>query len=122
MGVSRKRALARGQEALQRPRGAMEIILFHGKTGLTLKYEGKVIARTHASAVGKKLAPYVAEALGVPLPPRGQSAKATVSSGILFRVLSISSLDLRGEEAEMLLAYLLQEAAEMRGFQSAAIE
>ena len=52
----------------------------------------------------------------------GRSAKAVVSSGVMFRVLSISSLDLRSEEAIALLSYLLQEAEEMRGFRSAAID
>ena len=102
--------------------GQMEITLYHGRSGLTLRYQGKVIARTHASNVGRRLAPYVAQALDVPLPELGHATKAVVSSGVLFRVLSISSLDLRSEEAMMLLHYLLQEAEEMRGFRSAAID
>ncbi len=121
MAVSRKRALERGQAAIERPKGQMEITLRHGKGGVTLRYQGRVIARTHASAVGKRLAPYLAQALGVKLPPAGGQAKSVVSSGVLYRVLSISSLDLRTKEAQMLLRYLLQEAEGMRGYQSAAL-
>lgn len=121
MAVSRKRALERGQAAIERPKGQMAITLRHGKGGVTLLYQGRVVARTHASAVGKALAPYVAQALGVELPPLGGAARAVVSSGVLYRVLSISSLDLRQEEARMLLAYLLREAEEMRGYESAAL-
>ena len=122
MAVSRKEALARGEKAIELPKGQMEITLYHGRSGLTLRYQGKVIARTHASSVGRELAPYVAQALGAPLPELGHSTKAVVSSGVMFRVLSISSLDLRSQEAMMLLHYLLQEAEEMRGFRSTAID
>ena len=45
-------------------------------------------------------------------------AKAVVSSGVMFRVLSISTIDLRNEESFILLDYLLQEASEMRAYQS----
>ncbi len=119
MSISRKRALERGQAAIERPKGQMEITLFNGKGGLTLRYQGRVVARTHASAVGRAVAPYLARALGVDLPPVGGTAQAVVSSGVLYRVLSMSTLDLRQEEAVLLLQYLLREAEDMRGFRSA---
>jgi len=122
MSISRKLALTQGEKAIERPKGQMEISLYHGKQGLSLKYQGRVITKTHASAVGKQVAPYVAEALGVPLPKLGETGRAIASSGVVFRVLSISSLDLRAEEGQMLLAYLLNEAQEMRGFKSAALD
>lgn len=100
----------------------MPITLFHGKGGLTLRYQGKVIARTTASHAGKTIAPFVAMALGLKLPNLGKTAEAHVSSGVLYRVLSISTLDLRQPEARQLLDYLLEEAASMRSFQSAVID
>lgn len=122
MSISRKQALTRGEIAIERPKAQMEVTLYNGKQGLTLRYQGKVITKTHATRVGRMIAPYVAEGLGVSLPKLAKSTKAIVSSGVLFRVLSISSLDLRSEEARMLLAYLLNEAQAMRGFKSAAID
>ena len=119
MSISRKRALERGQEAIELPKGQMAITLFHGKGGVTLRYQGRVVARTHGSGVGRRLAPFLAQALGVEMPPIGGKATAVVSSGILYRVLSMSTLDLRQEEARMLLDYLLSEAEEMRRFRSA---
>ena len=116
MAISRKKALERGRESIERPKGAMDVVLHHGKGGLTVRYQGKVIARTHASGVGRRLAPYLAESLGAVLPPVGESVEATVSSGVMYRALSISSLDLRVPEARMLLDYLLEEAEAMRGF------
>ncbi len=122
MSVSRKRALERGQAAIERPKGEMALTLFHGKTGLTLRYQGKVIARTSTSHVGKQIAPFIALALGLRLPKLGATATAKVSSGVLYRVLSISTLDLRQPEARQLLDYLLDEAASMRGFKSAQLD
>lgn len=122
MALSRKQAIARGEQAIERPKGEMAVTLYHGKTGVTLRYQGRVVARTTASRVGRAVAPYVAQALGVKLPSPGSSAKATVSSGVMFRVLSICTLDLRDQEALVLLQYLLQEAQELRGFRSAAVD
>ena len=116
MGISRKKALERGQQLIERPRGALELNLFHGKRGLTVRHQGKVIARTHSSRIGRILAPFVAEALGVELPKIGSAVEAVASSGVIYRVLSISSLDLRQAEARELLTYLLEEAAAMRHF------
>ena len=118
MSVSLKKALERGQRAIERPKSRMEIALYHGRGGLTLRYQGQVIARTHASTAGRLLAPYLARALGVELPPVGGKDTATVSSGVMYRVLSMSSLDLRREESVALLEYLLLEAAEMRSYRS----
>lgn len=121
MSVSRKKALERGQAAIERPQGQMEVTLYHGRGGVTLRYRGKVIARTLDSGVGRRVAPYLALALGVELPPVGGKARAMVSSGVMYRVLSISALDLRQKEAVVLLRYLLDEAEQMRRYQSAAL-
>ena len=121
MAISRKRALERGQQAIERPKARMRITLFHGKGGVTLRYEGQVVARTHASGVGRMLAPYLARALGVSLPPVGGKTEAVISSGVLYRVLSISTLDLRQKEAGLLLEYLLREAEEMREYRSSQV-
>lgn len=118
MSVSKKSAMARGERALERPKGEMAVTLFRGKTGLTLRYQGRVIARTAPSAAGKLVAPYVATALGVKLPVLGSTAEATVSSGVMFKVISITTLDPRNEESRILLDYLLTEAREMREYQS----
>jgi hypothetical protein len=50
----------------------------------------------------------MAQALGVDLPPVGEEVSVEVSSGTLWRAVGISTLDLRGKEARVLL-----EEAEM---------
>jgi len=122
MSISKWEAIARGEKAIERPKGEMAVTLFHGRTGLTLRYLGKVIARVPASATGKQISPYVAAALGVTLPPVGSVATAIVSSGVMFRVFSIATLDLKNEEARILLDYLLSEAREMREYESLEVE
>ena len=122
MSISRKAALERGQQAIERPKGQMALTLYYGAGGLTVRYQGRVIARTTGSVQGSRVAPFVALALGARLPRRGQKTRVTVSSGVLFRVLSICTLDPEEEADRMLLAYLLREADELRGFRSSAVE
>jgi hypothetical protein len=115
MAVSQKRASERAEEVLSRPRSRMEVIIRHGKGGVTVLYQGQVIARTWDSIPGRAAASLVAEALGARLPPVGRSVAVTVSSGVLFRAISISTLDPRTPEGRLLALNLLEEAAHLRG-------
>ena len=63
---------------------------------------------------GMAAANYMAKALGVGIPPLGETAKARVSTGVLFRAVSIASLDYDVEESFVLLERWLQEAALQR--------
>ena len=93
----------------------MPVTLRHGKQGVSLLHEGKMLTRCYASENGKKASPFVAEALGVELPPPGASVKTVVGLGVLYRAISIASLDLRIPESYILLERLLAEAALQRG-------
>ncbi|MBI2166060.1 MAG: hypothetical protein HYU29_06630 [Chloroflexi bacterium] len=110
MGISRRRAWAYAEQVLARPGRHIRVTLRHGKQGVTLLHKGRSLTRCHPTRSGLKCAEFVAEALGVELPPAGASVDATVTSGVLFRALSISSLDLRRPVSYMLLERLLQEA------------
>ena len=57
----------------------------------------------------------MAEALGVKVPPLGGSVDARVSTGVLWRAISISCLDFRKEESLVLLERLMAEAEMQRG-------
>ena len=59
--------------------------------------------------------PFMAEALGVKVPPLGGSVEARVSTGVLWRAISISCLDFRKAESAPLLERLLEEANMQRG-------
>ena len=57
----------------------------------------------------------MAKALGVAIPAAGKSVAARVSTGVLFRAVSIASLDLGIDESFVLLDRWLEEAEAQRG-------
>lgn len=116
MAVSRRKALIYTEQLLDRPVRDVPVVLRHGKGGVTLLHKGKALTRCYASAPGKLAAELVALALGVDLPPLGQAVEATVSTGVLFRAVSIAGFDPRMPEVLPLLERLLQEAADQRRY------
>jgi hypothetical protein len=112
MAVSRRKATSYAERLLDRPVRDVPVVLRHGKGGVTLLHKGKAITRCHATAPGKLAAELVAMALGVPLPPIGESVKTSVSTGVLFRAVSIAGIDPRMPEAQPLLERLIHEAAD----------
>jgi hypothetical protein len=115
MTISRKRAQEYADQLLARPRSEVPVSLRRTSTGVTLLHEGRALTRCHASRVGNLQAVFMAQALGVNLPERGSTVSTEVSTGVLFRALSISALNLRQPEARMLLTELLATAAVQRG-------
>ena len=81
-------------------------------------HRGRALTRCYNTATGRLAAELVAQALGVSLPPVGGSVQSSVTTGVLFRAISISSLDLRIAGVLVLLERLLQEAAEQRSRQA----
>ena len=77
-------------------------------------HRGRALTRCYATAPGKLAAELVALALGVALPVVGESVQASVSTGVLYRAISISGIDPRIPEVRPLLERLLQEAADQR--------
>ena len=115
MTVSRARAWEYAEKILDVPRHHVPVTLKHGKSGVVLLHNGRVLTRCYNSLVGKWGAKFMAEALGVPLPDRGNKVQIKVSTGVLFRAMSISSLNLRDSSAPQILERLLEEAYYQRG-------
>ncbi len=99
---------------LSRPRSDYQVTLKRGKGGATLLYQGRAVTKCYASRVGLVQAIYMARALGVDLPPAGGRVTAEVPAGVLYRAVSISTLDLRRPEARQVLAQLLATAQMQR--------
>ena len=114
MSISRKRAQDYAERVLARPRSDMPVTLKRGKGGATLLYRGRALTKCHASRVGAAQAAYMAQALGVELPPMGGKVIVQVPGGVLYRAVAISSLDLRRAEARLVLAQLLATAEMQR--------
>lgn len=99
---------------MERPRRQIRVVLRNGKQGVTLLHEGKTLTRCYATKTGVRCAKLVAQALGVELPPVGGEAVAMIPNGVLYRVVSLSGLDLRVPGTEVLAERLLEEAAFQR--------
>jgi hypothetical protein len=57
----------------------------------------------------------MADGLGVKVPPFGKSVEARIASGLLHKVLSLSTLDYRNPASHDLARYWLDEIDELRG-------
>ncbi len=115
MSISRKRALEYADQIISVPRAHVSVTLRQGKHGVTLLNRGRALTRCYLSRSGMRSARFMAEALGVKVPPLGGSVDARVSTGVLWRAISISCLDFRKEESLVLLERLMAEAEMQRG-------
>ena len=121
MGLSRKKALGYAERLMEHPRAALELELRHNKSGVTLLHNRRAVTRCYSNPMGKAQALEMARALGVELPPMGESVQATVPNGTFYRAIAISSLDLRIPGVYRLLDRL-QDEAEMARSVGAPVE
>jgi hypothetical protein len=114
MGTPTATATAYAERLIATPRAKLPITLRQGKGGVTLLHKGRAIARCAITPSGMRAAILMAKALGIRVPPLGQTAEATASTGVIWRAVSLSSLDYGKEESYLLAERLLEEAEAMR--------
>ena len=115
MAISRKRAQTYAEALFRRPRSDTPVTLRRNRNGYVLLHGGRALTKTHASKVGETQVAFMAEALGVDLPQGiGEEVRTQVATGVLYRAIAISSLDLRRPEARVLLGQLIQTALMQR--------
>ena len=102
------------QELVETPRAHLALDVRQDDDGLHLLYRDRPLVHCFLTEQGMAAANYMTKALGVGIPPLGQAVKARVSTGVLFRAVSIASLDFATEESFVLLERLLEEAAIQR--------
>lgn len=102
-------------ELISVPRGHLSLELGQNESGLELRHDGRTVVQCALTREGMIAGGFMAEALGVKIPPLGQSVPVRVSTGVLYRALAISDLDFNKEESSILLERLLEEAAMQRG-------
>jgi hypothetical protein len=115
MAISRSKAQDYAEAVINRPGGEKPVVLRRHKNGTTLLHRGRALTKTHASRVGEVQAELMAEVLGVELPAVGGDIAIRVSSGVLYRAIAVSSLDVRRPEARAVVAELMNTAAMQRG-------
>ena len=76
MSVSRIKTLEYADRLLESPSARISVTLKRWKTGVTLLHRRRAIARCHSSRVGMWTAAFMAQAIGVDLPPVGEAATA----------------------------------------------
>ena len=102
-------------ELLDTHRAHLALELKQGEGGLMLLYQGKMLVECFLTMEGMAAGGYMAKALGVDIPAAGESVAARVSTGVLFRAVSIASLDLSVDESFVLLERWMEEAEMQRG-------
>lgn len=102
-------------ELISVPRAHVVLELRQDDGGLRLSHQDRLLVECPLTRVGMAAAGYMARALGVGIPPVGESVTARVSTGVLFRAVSIASLDFDNEDSYALLERWLDEAESQRG-------
>ena len=102
-------------ELMSVPRAHLALDLSQDEDGLKLGHDGKFLIECYLTREGMLAGGYMAKALGVRVPPLGETVRARVSTGVLFRAVSIASLDLGNSESFVLLERWLEEAEQQRG-------
>ena len=97
------------------PRAHLALELTQDEGGLKLSHSGKSVAECYLTREGMMAATYLAQALGTKVPPLGETVKVRVSTGVLFRAVSIVNLNFNNEMSYVLLERWLGEAEEQRG-------
>ncbi len=107
-------------ELIETPRAHLRLILAQDERGLALTYLDRELLRCFLTPNGMLAGGFVASALGVSLPPLGESVIARVSTGVLYRVLGVCQLDYSEDAAYVILERLLEEADMQRGARNLA--
>ena len=107
------------EELISTPRHHLRLTLSQDQDGLALSYQDRPLVRCPLTREGMIAAGFLAKALGKKIPALGESTDARVSTGVLFRAVSIVSLDFTIEESYVLLDRWLEEAEMQRGGSSA---
>jgi hypothetical protein len=83
--------------------------------GMLLTHDNNLLVRCPLTEYGMAAAGFMSEAMGIKVPALGTSLSVRVSTGVLFRVISIAELDYSVEESITILTRLLEEAELQRG-------
>jgi hypothetical protein len=114
LGTSRARALEYAYNLLTVPSAHMRVRLKQTESGVSLLYKNRLLTRVYLNRSGMTAAGAMAQALGIKVPALGEFNEAVVSTGVIHRVLSLSTLDYRNPSSFDLAKYWLTEADALR--------
>jgi hypothetical protein len=114
MAINKAQIQDNAEFVLSRPSARIAVTLKRNKGSVSLTTNDNLIARCYSSRVGLWTAAFMAESLGVDLPDVGKAIYIQVSSGVLWRAVGISNLDLKIKESRTILKRYLEEAETQR--------
>lgn len=101
-------------ELLNTPRSHLRVSLQHSAGAVTVIHKDQTLTGVELDQSGVNAASAIAVALGVSVPPEGQSVEVLVSTGLLYRVLALSDIDFNNPVAFELASNLVDEAISMQ--------
>ena len=114
MGTSRAQALEYAYNLLTVPTAHMRVRLRQTVSGVSVLHKNRLLTRVYLNRSGMTAAGAMAQALGIKVPALGEFNEAVVSTGVVHRVLSLSTLDYRNPTSFDLAKYWLDEAESLR--------
>ena len=87
MSIRGKDSWIYAETLLAKPNSSVQVEIRNNKSGISLLHNKRLLTKCYNSKTGNLSAYCMGLALGTPLPPQGESAFVTVSTGVLFRAI-----------------------------------
>ena len=110
----RSKAMEAAYKLLETPRAHLRVRFEQTDESVLLLYRDDALTGVALDSSGINAASAMAVALGVEVPPSGESVEVLASTGLLYRVLAISDLDFSNSASFDLANHLVNEAIDMQ--------
>ena len=106
------------EELMSVPRAHVRMEYSQTNSGVVLTHEGNELVKCPLTRSGMAAAGFMSQAMGVELPTLNETVNVRVSTGVLFRVITIAGLDFENDASFAILDRMLEEAELQRGSSS----
>ena len=106
------------EELMSVPRAHVRMEYSQTNSGVVLTHEGNALVKCPLTRSGMAAAGFMSQAMGVELPTLNETVNVRVSTGVLFRVITIAGLDFENDASFIILDRMLEEAELQRGSDS----
>ena len=103
------------EELMSVPRAHVRMEYSQTNSGVVLTHEGNELVKCPLTRSGMAAAGFMSQAMGVELPTLNETVNVRVSTGVLFRVITIAGLAFENDASFAILARMLEEAELQRG-------
>ena len=103
------------EELMSVPRAHVRMEYSQTNSGVVLTHEGNELVKCPLTRSGMAAAGFMSQAMGVELPTLNETVNVRVSTGVLFRVITIAGLDFENDASFIILDRTLEEAELQRG-------